>query len=159
MEIKLPGQIDHSLNFDDFRFEGHGFNYEVAKNLSSILLSTVDVDDLRGFNESTGQFDTTVGTGASMNWPVDNVSLQRTLLALHFSSYAQRRYSSCNLTIYEYYCLKNLLDEFLDDVVASHREQLHEANITLLKSLCQQFAKDYAALDPTFLMTILKETV
>lgn len=157
--MKLPGHIDLNLDFDDFRFQGHGFNHEVAKNLSSILLSNTNIDELRGFHESTGRFDTTVGTGASMNWPVDNISLQRTLLASHFACYAQRQYSHCSLTIYEYHCLKNLLDELIDDVVASHREKIHEANIILLKSVCQQFAKDYAALDPAFLMTIIKETV
>lgn len=159
-QIKLPGHIDLNIDFDDLRFENHGFNYQVAKEISAILMANLNIDDLRGLYNDDGPwtFDSTVGTGGSMNMRCANLAQQRALLASHLSSYAKRQYNHCYLSVYEYRCLKELLIELRDDGVAPHRERIHNEDIALLQECCQQFAKELAEQDPTFLMEVIKES-
>jgi len=157
-EIKMPGHIDLKIDFDDLRFPGHGYNYQPAIEIAAILMSTVSIDDLR-FPEDLEkwQYNSSVGTGGSMNMPCINQSVQRSLLATHLSCYSKIRYSHCYLTVYEYQVIKDLRDELRDDWVSDHRKHIQEQDLALLDRCVTEIAKEFARKDPKFLITVLKD--
>ncbi len=159
--MKLPGHIDLTVDFDYLHFEGHGFNRQVAIEISAILMANSSIDDLRGLyndDDKPWTFASTVGSGGSMNMPCANQSQQRALLASHFASYAKRHYSHCYLSEHEYRCLKELADELDDNYVSSHREEIERQDLKLLQECCQQLARELAEQDPRFLIDLIKES-
>lgn len=149
-----------TIDFDYFHFEEHGWNYDVAKELSVLLIDNVNIDELRNLTDLNehGQWDSSVGTGGTgWNMLAPTKAAQRAILASHFSSYARRQYSSCFLTLFEYQCLKDLLTEIEECNYADHRQKIYDADIKLLTEVCNEFVKNYTRKNPEYLFTILKE--
>ena len=157
-EFKLPGHIE-SVDFDYFTFEGHGFNHDIARELCTVLMAYTNIDDLHGFNNVEGvYYDSAVGTGGSMNFKCESVGIQRACLASLFASYSQRQYHTCSLTIYEYRCMRDLLNYLEEDYwPAEHRVALVDQNIRVLKECCNEFERAYVRVEPGFLFDIIKE--
>lgn len=149
-----------TIDFDYFNFEEQGFNYKIARDLAVLLIDKVDIDELKGLvtYEEDKTWSSSVGTGGT-GWDMSSPtkSSQRACLASHFSNYARRQYSSCFLTLYEYQCLKELLEEIEESNYASHRQQIYDADIKLLKEVCSEFKKQYVRKNPEYLLTILSE--
>jgi hypothetical protein len=53
MKLEMPGAVK-DVDFADFHFENHGWNYEVAKDISAVLLSFVDLDKVENDGERQG---------------------------------------------------------------------------------------------------------
>jgi hypothetical protein len=148
------------VDFDYFWFESDKDNREVAKEIAMILIDETDVDELKGMFNEDKLWDSSVGTGGSGgNYPCTSQSAQRATLASHFASYANRKYTSCYLSLYELTCLQELVTYMEDDCSpAQHREKIHNAAVDLLKETCQLFIKAYVKEDPTYHFTLLKNS-
>lgn len=158
MKNTMPGSTP-VVDFDYFHFDGHGFNYEIAKSLSVLLIQETNVDELKSIYNENEKWDSSVGTGGTgSNYNCPSQSSQRACLASHFASYALRKYQSCYLSLYEYYCLKDLLTYMDEDCFPSqHREKIHDANVKLLTDVVSEFEKAYVKENPSFLFTLLKK--
>ena len=149
-----------TIDFDYFHFEEHAWNYNIARELAVLLIDYVNVDELNNITDldKQGDWASSVGTGGT-GWNVGSPtrSAQRACLANHFSSYARRVYSSCYLTLYEYQCLKDLLEEIEESNYADHRKQIYLADVKLLTDVCIEFKKQYLRKNPEYLFVILSE--
>jgi len=162
--MKLNPGNEHVVDFDYFHLEEpfHNTN-ETALKLASVLSAFTSVDDVicMDTDVDTWEHQSTVGTGGgSMVWRLPNQGLQRMTLASHFASYGLRHYQSCYLSVYEYYCLKDLLTYLKEDYNGGHgdwkQQQLHIENVAILEEVCSAFRKAYANDVPEFLFEILK---
>lgn len=146
------------VDFDYFWFESDKPNREIAKELATILIDEVDIDELKGIFNDDKLWNSSVGTGGSGgNYPCTSQSAQRATLASHFASYANRKHTSCYLSLYELTCLQELVTYMEDDYFpADHREKIHNTAIGLLKETCRLFVKAYVKEDPTYHFTLLK---
>jgi hypothetical protein len=148
------------VDFDYFYFDQEGYrnNRDLAAKLALILIANAGIDDLHGINDEEGvYFDSSVGTGGGgFNFACPNKGSQRACLASLFASYSHREYQSCYLSIYEYQCLKELLDDIDDDCPPSHRERQIKQNVDLLNQVLRKFEIEYTKEVPGFLFTLLK---
>lgn len=146
------------VDFDYFYFEGVGFNYDIAKELAVILIDEINIDELKGMHEENERWDSSVGTGGSgSNYVCPSQGAQRATLASHFASYANRKYQSCYLSLYEFSCLKTLLDYLEEDWYpeGNHMEKLQNKKIELLTQVCDEFEKAYVKQNPEYYFTML----
>ena len=157
-ELHMPGRTP-VVDFDYFHFEGVGYNYDIAKELAVILIDEINIDELKGMHEDNERWDSSVGTGGSgSNYSCPSQGAQRATLANHFASYANRKYQSCYLTLYEFTCLKTLLTYLEEDCFPpNHREKLHDEKIELLKQVCDEFEQAYVKENPEYYFTLLKK--
>jgi hypothetical protein len=157
MKFEMPGQIK-DVDFADFHFEDHGWNYEVAKDIAAVLLSFSDIDDVRGYNDVEGvYYDSTVGTGGNMNMRCNSIGIQRVLLATLLASYSQKQHSHCYVSVFEYRCIVNLLAYLEDDYWPSeHQIKQMEKNIGLLKEFVTEFKQAYIQVEPGFVFELIK---
>jgi hypothetical protein len=146
------------VDFDYFWFEGNTDNRKIAKELASILIDEIDIDELKGIFNDDKLWDSSVGTGGTGgNYRCTSQSAQRATLASHFASYANRKYTSCYLSLYELTCLQELITYMEEDYFpADHRQKIHDAAVDLLKETCRLFVKAYVKVDPAYHFTILK---
>lgn len=168
-EIKMPNLtkdfeqaigVIPTIDFDYFHFAEHGWNYNIAKELAVLLIDNVNIDELRNLTDinEKGLWDSSVGTGGTgWNMMAPTKAAQRSILASHFSSYARKQYSSCYLSLYEYQCLKDLLQDIEDSNYGDHRKHIYEADIKLLAEVCAEFKREYLRKNPEYLFTILSE--
>jgi len=147
------------VDFEDFHFEGVGYNHPIAKKLSLLLIDEIDVDDLRGFNDTDSMIPSSVGSGRSENgFLCPTESSARAILASHLASYANRKYRSCYLALPEYELLKRLLTYLEEDYYPpGYRNDIHEDNIELLKMVISEFEKEYVRKDPEFLFKVIQK--
>ena len=149
-----------TVDFDNFHFENHGYNYQVAKELSVMLLISINVEELRNYfdDDTKDQWPSIVGSGnTGWNMSAPSCSAQWAILASMFSSYARKQHSGCFLSLYEYQCIKDLLVVFEEELVATHREALHLRDIKLLKEFCKEFKEAYLKDNPEYIFDILRE--
>lgn len=144
------------VDFADFCIEGVR-NRKTAGELSIIIMAHVGIDELTFYdNDLPYTFATTVGTGADSNpYHVQTQGIQRSILASHFASFAAEKYSHCYLAIAEYHCLKQLYD-YLKDDYCLHSDLVNK-QCMLLKTVLDEFEREYVRVDPTFLFTVLKQ--
>ena len=157
MKIQMP-EVIRDVDFADFHFEGHGWNYAVARDMATMLLAFSDIDDIRGFNDVEDvYYDSTVGTGGNMNMRCTSRGIQRVLLAALFASYAQKQHSHCHISLFEYRCVVDLLTYLQDEYwPADHMIKQMQHNIDLLKEFVAEFRTAYTKVEPGFLLEIIK---
>jgi hypothetical protein len=150
---------DHPVvDFNYFWFESDKDNREIAKEIAIILIDETDTDEIKGIFNDDKLWDSSVGTGGTGgNFPCPSQASQRASLASHFASYANRKYTSCYLSLYELTCLQELITYMEEDYFpADHRQKIHDAAVDLLKETCRLFVKAYVKVDPAYHFTILK---
>lgn len=157
-KLTLPGATP-VIDFDYFHFEGVGYNYDIAKELAIILIDESSIDELKGIYDDNERWDSSVGSGGSgSNFSCPSQASQRACLANHFASYANRRYESCYLSLYEFNCLKTLLDYLVDDCfVQQHRQKIYDRQVELLTMVCDEFEKEYYRKNPEYLFTLINK--
>jgi hypothetical protein len=157
MKLEMPGRVNN-VDFADFHFENHGWNYEVAKDIAAVLLAFTDLDDIRGFNDVEDvYYDSTVGTGGDMNMRCRNIGIQRVLLATLLASYSQKQHSHCYVSVFEYRCVVDLLAYLENDYwPADHQIRQIEKSIALLKQFVAEFRQAYVRVEPGFVFELIK---
>lgn len=153
----MPGSTP-VVDFDYFHFEGVGYNYDIAKELALLLIDEADLDELKGIFNDMEAWDSAVGTGGTgENYPCPSQASQRASLACVFASYANRKYQSCYLSLFEFQCLKTLLEKLDDWGVPDHREKIYDRQLEVLTMVCNEFEKVYARENPSYIFTLLKK--
>ena len=155
-KLEMPGATP-VIDFDYFHFEDVGYNYDIAKELAIILIDESDMDELKGIYDDNQRWNSSVGSGGTgSNFSCPSQGAQRACLANHFASYANRRYESCYLSLYEFECLKTLLNYLEDDCfVQQHRQKIYDRQVELLTMVCNEFQKEYVRKNPEYMFTLI----
>ena len=155
-KLEIPGATP-VVDFYNFHFEDVVYNYDIAKELAIILIDESDIDELKGIYDDNQRWDSSVGSGGTgSNFSCPSQGAQRACLANSLVGYANRKYESCYLSLYEFNCLKTLLNYLEDDCfMPAYRQKIYDRQVEVLTLVCNEFQKEYVRKNPEYLFKFM----
>jgi hypothetical protein len=146
-----------SVNFDEFmRPCSLTERYNTANELCHILMTYTrfQEDNLFEVVPDEEPLYVTV-TNFLVPIPVPTRQIQHSMIASHFARYAATEKDSCDISLPEYHCLKQLMIDIQQHNIWPSHHSNAIRYIKVLNKVCRAFEKAYAKIDDDFARQII----